>query len=275
MSTGPPSSESRRRRIPGSAVAAPRWAVVLAAVGAMQAPAVLADEAFSLQSLAAASKFGALATFTTNYFYRGYSKSDNRPTVRGNLDYEHESGFFGGAWLSWIDFGDGDYPGHSDLEFYPYIGFSHEIDDAFRAEITVSRYIFNDRVFGEYSDYNDYSLALHFRDIASARVYFADNAYHRGEPFTTVELAGRYPVIESVEFSAGAGYNAAQAVLEYDSAYWHAGFTWYWSRLAFDFRYIDSAYVSGVESEQRITARHEFELMLPDPKFMFSLTAGY
>ncbi|RYU56869.1 hypothetical protein EWI61_14180 [Methylolobus aquaticus] len=270
MPTGPPSSESLRRPVP-----ARKRAVLLVVFGAMYTSDLLAHEASSLQSFVAASKFGALATFTTNYFYRGYSKSDNRPSLRGNLDYEHDSGFFGGAWLSWVDFGDGDFPGHSDLEFYPYLGYSHEIDESFRAELMVSRYIFNDRIFGRYSDYNDYSLALHYRDVASARVYYADNAYHRGAAFTTVELSGRYPVMESLEFSAGAGYNAARQVLEYDSAYWHAGLTWYWSHLAFDFRYIDGKWTSGQESPASIAEHHEFELPLPDPKFMFSLTAGY
>ena len=238
-------------------------------------PVAAADDPPWWSTLKADSKFGALATFTTNYFYRGYSKSDNRPTLRGNLDYEHDSGIFGGAWLSWIDFGDGAYPGHSDLEFYPYLGYTHKLSEDFRAELTVARYIFNDRVFGRYSDYNDYGLAIHYRDVASARVYYADDAYHRDAPFTTAELSGRYPFTESLEFSAGAGYNVAREVLEYDSAYWHAGVTWYWTRLAFDFRYIDSHYTSSVATPSSIDHQHEFELLLPDPKFMFSLTAGY
>lgn len=164
-------------------------------------------------------KYGMIGSFSTNYYYRGYSKTDNHPTLRGNVDLEHEAGFFAGAWVSWIDFPDRQLPGHSDAEFYPYVGYTNNISEDFRAELQISRYIFNDKIFGRYSDYNDYSAAIHYRDLMSFRVYFADNAYNRDNPFTTVELTGRHPISEDLEVSAGAGYNEAASVLEYNSAY--------------------------------------------------------
>jgi uncharacterized protein (TIGR02001 family) len=229
----------------------------------------------AFDSLARGSKFGAVASFTTNYFYRGYTKSNNRPTLRGNVDFEHDSGIYAGSWLSWIDFSDGHLPGHSDLEFYPYLGYSHDITDSLRAEILVSRYIFNEDVFGRYSDYNEYSVALHYRDSATARIYFADDAYHRGKPFTTYELTGRHPILDSLEFSAGVGYNDANAVLEYDAAYWHAGVTWYWKLLAVEFRYVDSHFFGGKETPEEAISNDELILKAPDPKFLFSLNVGY
>ncbi len=39
------------------------------------------------------ANYSALVKFTSNYVYRGYSKSSGNPVVQGNLDYEHSSGF--------------------------------------------------------------------------------------------------------------------------------------------------------------------------------------
>lgn len=250
-------------------------ALCLLQAGLLGSPPAWPADYSPLGEIARGTKFGAIGSFTTNYFYRGYTKSNNRPTVRGNLDVEHESGFYGGAWLSWIDFSDGHLPGHSDLEFYPYLGYSYSLTDDLRGEISVARYIFNQDVFGKYSDYNDYSAALHYRDLGSFRVYYADDAYHRGHAFTTFELSGRYPVLESVEFSAGAGYNDAAAVVEYDSAYWHAGLTWYWQWLSLDFRYVDSHFFEGHETEEEALSEGQIILLAPDPKFVFSLNVGY
>ena len=216
-----------------------------------------------------ASEFGAIASFTTNYFYRGYSKSGNRPALRGNVDYEHDSGLYAGSWLSWVDLGDDGFPGHSDIEFYPYLGYSMEVMGDGRLDLAVARYIYNDKVFGLYSD--EYSLAVHFRDSATARFGYADDAYHRGHAMLNYDLSGRYPLTDALEFSAGLGYNDASAVLEYNSIYWHGGLTWYWNRLALDFRYVDYKHLDSANP----WAPNLLLLEDVNPKFVFSLSIGY
>lgn len=248
--------------------------LILCSYGAGVGPCRASGES-DLSDFSRQLKFGAIGSFSTNYFYRGYTKSDNHPTLRANVDMEHTAGFFAGGWISWVDFSDRHLPGHSDVEFYPYIGYTIDWTKDFRSEVQVARYIYNDKVFGQYSDYNDYSVALHYRDMMSFRVYFADNAYHRGKPFTTFELTGRYPILEQLEFSAGAGYNDAASVVEYDSAYWHAGLVYYWHWLSLDFRYVDSHFFGSSVNEVEALANDEIVLLGPDPKFVFSLNIGF
>jgi uncharacterized protein (TIGR02001 family) len=45
---------------------------------------------------------------TSNYIFRGISNSDDHVAVQGGLDYNHDSGFFLGTWMSSVDFDEGD-----------------------------------------------------------------------------------------------------------------------------------------------------------------------
>jgi len=44
-----------------------------------------------------------IVTFGTDYYWRGYSATDNGPSVQGEIDYEHKSGFYAGIWGGNID----------------------------------------------------------------------------------------------------------------------------------------------------------------------------
>ncbi|MBS1211938.1 MAG: hypothetical protein H6R26_554 [Proteobacteria bacterium] len=213
---------------------------------------------------------GALISFATNYFYRGYSKSDNGPVLRANIDYEHQSGLYVGSWVSWIDFDDHGTNDRSDVEFYPYVGLVYKLADDLRIDGTVSRYIFNGKVFGQDADYNEYSFAIRYSDFLSASFAWADDAYHRGKNSINYEVSGRYPVTASVEASVGIGHNEALHLLEHNTLYWNAGFTWYFHRFgAVDLRYVDFV--------QTATSDHPSDLQLPyaDPRFVFSISAGF
>jgi uncharacterized protein (TIGR02001 family) len=41
----------------------------------------------------------------TNYIWRGVSQTSDGPAVQGGVDWEHESGFYLGTWMSNVDFG--------------------------------------------------------------------------------------------------------------------------------------------------------------------------
>ena len=216
-----------------------------------------------------AEGFGALATISTEYFYRGYSKSGNHPSIRANVDYDHASGFFVGSWISWVDFEDNGYGDRSNVEFYPYVGFSHKLDDQWRIETSVSRYLYDGRIFGKFSDYNEYSASVHYSDLASLRFDFANDAYNRGGGAANIELTGRYPIFTHWSVSAGLGYNNATPALEYDTLYWNLGVTWFFKHGSLDLRYADYA-DAGVSSEYGALELPELK-----QKFIFSLSVGF
>ena len=67
---------------------------------------------------------------TTDYRFRGISQSDESPAIQGGFDFEHDSGFYLGAWGSSVDFdtnGAG-YDGCLELDLYG--GFSNSFGDS-------------------------------------------------------------------------------------------------------------------------------------------------
>ena len=46
-------------------------------------------------------------SLATDYVYRGYSQTNEQPTIQGGFDVAGESGLYGGVWASNVEFGDG------------------------------------------------------------------------------------------------------------------------------------------------------------------------
>jgi len=69
---------------------------------------------------------------TSNYVFRGFSQTDNAPTVQGGFDLEHSSGFYLGVWASGVDseFYDG-----AEAEFDFYAGFGGEFSNGLGYDI--------------------------------------------------------------------------------------------------------------------------------------------
>jgi uncharacterized protein (TIGR02001 family) len=222
-----------------------------------------------LHSSAQADEFSALVSVSSNYFYRGYSKSANGVTARGNAEYEPTSWFYVGSWISRVDFDDRGFDDRSGIEFYPYVGLHFELHENWRVETTVARYIYDGKLFGKDSDYNEYGAAVHFSDLLTARLAVADDVYNRGGTAVNYEVSGRYPIAEKVEVSAGVGYYDAKPAMEYDTLYWNVGFSWFIKFAALDFRYVDTAHAS--------LAHRSDGLVLPyiDNHFVVSLSAGF
>lgn len=216
-----------------------------------------------------AGEYSALISFSTNHPYRGYSKTGNTTSLRGNAEYSPNSWFFVGTWISQVDFEDREFNDRASVEFYPYLGVNFKVAENWQWESAVSRYVYDGRLFGKHSDYNEYSMAVHYRDLLTTRIAVADDVYHRGGYAIDYELSGRYPIARNLEASAGIGYNNARRVLEYDTLYWNAGATWFFRYGSVDFRYVDASHFA--------TSHRSDALVLPylEDTFVFSLSLGF
>lgn len=112
----------------------------------------------------------------SNYFWRGYSKSDEHGSAQLNIDYPQfadDSGYFAGAWLSSVDFGDQARAPDTDSELFLYGGWTKTLNDAFSFDLQVSHCLNNDDVFGERADSSELYLFLHHRDLVTGEVAYA------------------------------------------------------------------------------------------------------
>lgn len=209
----------------------------------------------------------------SDYVYRGYSKNRSNPAVQGHLDYQHDSGWFTGIGLSQVSFDDRINADYADLEIKPYLGWALPISADLRTEISVSGYIYNDKVFAKDSDYAEFYASLHYQDWLSGKVSVAPNAYQRHVVVPNYELNYRRDIFDNVQFSAGLGYYQAGALLGQDYFYWNMGASWFLtSYLALDIRYVD------VDLDTHHNTESHSEEFYPRPlenKYLISLTLGF
>ncbi len=216
------------------------------------------------------SEFSATLTGATDYFWRGYSKTGGDLAIRANLDYEHESGLFLGISVINIDFGDDDFDDQSHVEITPYLGWTYNLDEDWRIDVQWTRYLYDGKIFGHESDYNEFYFLLHYRDLITLSTSFSEDFYNHGHVTGNYEITARYPITDAIEMSAGIGYSQVKPVLEYDYLYWNAGFTYYYKFAAFDFRYVDSAFTSDTANTQ-----WPYDPEMLDPTFIFSISVGF
>lgn len=209
-------------------------------------------------------------SLTSNYFWRGYSKSDGDIAAQGFLDYQHTSGFFAGSWLSRVDFDDDVSPDAADWELSPYIGWSLAPSPDWRADVEFVRYFYDGDIFGTSAHYSELYIRAHYRDLLSAQFAYANDAYNQGEATYDSYLSGRYPLTDTLQISAGAGYSKARKVFEYDYYYWDAGLTWYWPWGGVDIRYMGARETGG---ESRTDWGYHPDIV--DGEIILTLSVGF
>lgn len=62
-------------------------------------------------------------SLVSDYVFRGFTQTDNKPAIQGGFDFSHESGFYLGIWGSNVDFGDDD----AQVELDYYGGFAFDV----------------------------------------------------------------------------------------------------------------------------------------------------
>jgi len=205
---------------------------------------------------------------TTNYDYRGYSKSDDDGTIQANFDAVHSSGFFLGAWVSAIDI-DG-----ADLELNPYLGTQFNLSPDWQIATSLSGYFYDEQVMYQNADYAEGMLQLEYRDIGSARLHIAPDYFGTGHTVSNYELELRYPLADNIELSGVLGYQSGRDALNYDIIHANIGIAWFvLPRLTLDFRYHDSH-----KTREKVHDEYDAELFSGkylDPAFIFSISIGF
>lgn len=208
---------------------------------------------------------------TTNYVYRAYTKSEDRPTLQANFDLLHSrTGLIAGAWVAAVEFGD------ARLEAYPYAGKRWRIAEDVRLDTMLAAYLYDDEVFEEAANYLEAQALLHYRDLLSLRAGTAPDAYGRGSNVLNLQIDARYPLAGTIDVSAGLGYDRARSALGYDDVYWNLGLTWFPTRhISADLRYYDATEFNGSTEAGNGAAHGPFEELLIDPSIVFTVTVGF
>ncbi|MDD5580632.1 MAG: TorF family putative porin [Methylobacter sp.] len=215
-------------------------------------------------------------TGTTDYIWRMYSKSNQDPAIQGNLDYQHSSGFYGGASVSSVNFGPSDarkefhFQNQARAEIAPYLGWSFNLADDWRFDTQYSRYFYDGKIYEFSGDYNEFYMFLHYKDLFSAQASFTDDFYGMGDIAFNYELTGRYPVTNILEFSGTFGYAQTRPVFLADYPYWNLGLTGRYKFIALDLRYYDASEIYYQQQQPSIDHPDTLKATL-----VFSISVGF
>jgi uncharacterized protein (TIGR02001 family) len=216
----------------------------------------------------------AAVSVVSNYVGRGYSKSNDQFSYQANIDYEHDSGPYFGASVATVDFGDEGFANAARFEITPYLGWSFSLTEDWRLDTQWSHYIYDGDIYGIQSDYNEFYLFLHYRDIISLAASFSEDYYNRGHPAGLFELTGRYPITDFLEFSSSAGYTRTRKSLDYDYFYWNAGVTGFYKFISLDLRYADAVTTASSHSHTDANYTSYYPEVLSSTLF-FSIAVGF
>lgn len=216
------------------------------ALAGMTAPA-LADG----EEEAASSGFSGTLTLTSDYRFRGVSQSDNGAALQGSVDYNHESGFYVGAWASNIQFDDDPIDARIELDLYA--GYSIALSDVTEVSLKGVYYWYVDADIPSGDPAYDYfeviggiSRKLGKTDLSLEVAYSPDYFLEVGAAWAVTGGIG-FPLCETLWFfdggldgSAHFGVQAFDDATVPDYTFWDLGVTATWGNFDLDARYVDT-----------------------------------
>jgi len=172
--------------------------------------------AFAQQS---APNLNGYVTLATAYWKRGLAQNEG-PSAQLGIDFEHQTGFYVGAWAANVDFAR-EYnwrrPRHLEADIY--LGF-HKRQEQWSWNVGFGHYLYPDTAI-DY-DYNELSATFGFRDRLFYTAAYSDSYYGGRHSALNQEASLAFPLRGNVEIGGAVGkFTIGGGVL--DVTYWNIG----------------------------------------------------
>ena len=137
---------------------------------------------FLLVRPAEAQVSGSIA-LVSDYLFRGVSLSDRKPALQTSIAYDHDSGWYGGAFASTVRFDDDARQG---AQLMAYLGRVLRLTDSLSWEIGIA-----DSTFSRHHEYDYQNVyAGVAADVISARIHYARHYFGLGADAIYAEING-------------------------------------------------------------------------------------
>ena len=208
-----------------------------------------------------------LARVVTDYLYRGYSKSDDRPSLQLHGGMTAGNGLYAGMWVNRVQLGTARWEG------MPYLGWRRGLGADWQVEGTIAGYVYDDDLDASAGHYGEVYASVHYQDWLSARVSHAVDAYGFEGDAQDIDLKLRYPLSDVLQASASLGHAWFDEVAGYDVTHYSVGVARSLSsRITAELRW-HGAFVGS----ERVTAPgHDFfERLLIDNRLAASISLSF
>lgn len=144
--------------------------------------------------------FSGTVGVVSDYVFRGVSQTDTDPAVQLGVAFNHESGFFAGAWASGVDFGEGS---DANTEVDLYLGFGLDASESVSLSGQVVGYFYP----GTDSDldYAELLLSATFIDLVTLSVGYSNDVFASDETGIYYGASISHGFAESWTISAATG----------------------------------------------------------------------
>jgi len=156
----------------------------------------------------ASAELAANAAVTSNYVFRGESQSDGKPALQGGIDWNHEQGFYAGAWGSTVKETCDDRPAGSQcgssnpqgsgIEVDLYGGWAYQFSDNFGIDLGYILYEYSDSDFS--SGAREWYAGINF-GFFNGTFYSGDDQNANPVDYTYIDLGVDLELQEDVLLS--------------------------------------------------------------------------
>ncbi|MEM7283795.1 MAG: TorF family putative porin [Pseudomonadota bacterium] len=134
------------------------------------------------------------ATLTTDYMFRGVSQTMSGPALQAEILVSHDSGWYGYAWASNVDFADATSPDDgANLEIDVGVGYAFGLTDNLVFDFGANAYLFPDLLPGFDYDYVEWYGSLTVYERLSLTAAYTNNVFGEGTTNRTYEVATNFP----------------------------------------------------------------------------------
>lgn len=159
----------------------------------------------------------------SDYVWRGYSQTEEDPTVQAGVDYSFASGLYVGAWASPVKF-----YGDDDVEVDAWAGYYKEYDNGFAWDLGYTWYIYQD-----FDDTDEAYLGLTYKMFTLK--------YYRGFEVETDYIEGNVSIPLPAEFGLELHYgDYAFPDSSWDYSDWKVGITKTFFNIDFELAFTDT-----------------------------------
>lgn len=204
--------------------------------------------------------YGAL---TTDYVYRGISRSDRHGAVQLGVDISSEMGLFGGVWASTTDTGTAERHRSREVDFY--VGYVKYFGSDWSASASVNRYTFPGQTSDLNYNYDEFAALIGYRDRVWMGIDLTKSLFGHDTSARNYEILVNWPLAASLSVTAGFGYFDVSDFAGNGYSYWQLGITRPIAWAAIDLRYHDTNNVPAQIAPDR----------LADPTVVLTISAAY